>query len=112
MLVTITNDGVKTVISPSGEIDYDTLPDLLAAAQELSKSVTHVTWDLREVLFMDSTGLHLLDDQWSACLETGHTLAVTGLQAQPLYLLRLIQELSPEYRWADFLPACPSAAAA
>ncbi|MFC8124857.1 STAS domain-containing protein [Streptomyces sp. NPDC057302] len=112
MFITTSNDGVEAVISPWGEIDFAAVPALLAAVRDLPLSVTRVTWDLRKILFMDSAGLHLFDDHRSACLGTGRTLTVTGLRPQPLELLRLAHELSPEHRWSDFLPeGSPTAAA-
>lgn len=104
MLVTTTNDGITAVISPHGEIDFDTLPALLAAARKVPASVTQVTWDLRAARFMDVAGLHLLIHQRLACLNTDRTLTVTGLHRQPLYLLQLARDLFPDGRWNDFLP--------
>ncbi|MFE6130970.1 STAS domain-containing protein [Streptomyces sp. NPDC056437] len=103
MLITTTNDGVTAVISPRGEIDFDALPSLLTAARELPHSISQITWDLRQAQFMDVAGLHLLVHQRLACLETRRTLTVTGLNHQPLRLLRLAQELFPTGDWDGFL---------
>ncbi|BDM74460.1 hypothetical protein HEK616_79470 (plasmid) [Streptomyces nigrescens] len=112
MLISTTHDGATAVISPVGEIDFVALPELLAAAQELPRSVSQVTWDLREALFMDVAGLHLLVHQRLACLDTDRTLTVTGLHQQPLRLLRLAQELFPAEDWGDFVAGhLPTAAA-
>ncbi|MFD7015339.1 STAS domain-containing protein [Streptomyces sp. NPDC059928] len=104
MLITAENDGFTAIISPHGEIDFDALPSLLAAARELPQSVTQVTWDLRDAVFMDIAGLHLLIHQRLDCLDTERMLTVTGLDRQPLRLLRLAQELFPAGKWGDFLP--------
>ncbi|MFM9812858.1 STAS domain-containing protein [Streptomyces scabiei] len=112
MLITTTIDDGAAVISPRGEIDFDALPGLLAAARELPQSVTQVTWDLRQALFMDIAGLHLLIYQRLACLDADRTLTVTGLSQQPLRLLRLAQQLFPAGDWGDFLPGGLSATAA
>ncbi|MFD6967417.1 STAS domain-containing protein [Streptomyces sp. NPDC059949] len=104
MRVTTTNDGLTAVITPYGEIDFDVLPRLVSAAGELPLSVTQVTWDLREALFMDVAGLHLLIHQRLACTDAGRTLTVTGLRQQPLRLLQLAAELFPAGEWADLLP--------
>ncbi|MEE4543648.1 STAS domain-containing protein [Streptomyces sp. V4-01] len=103
MVITTTNDGVTAVISPRGEIDFEALPDLLAAARDLPQSVTQVTWDFQGAAFMDVAGLHLLVQQRLDCIVTKRTLAVTGLRQQPLRLLRLAEELFPAGRWADLL---------
>lgn len=111
MLITTTSDGITAVISPHGEIDRDTLPALLAAAGELPRSVTGVTWDLRAARVMDVAGLHLLIHQRLACEERGRTVAVTGLQQQPLHLLQLAHDLFPAGHWNEFLPPGLPAAA-
>ncbi|SEG84531.1 anti-anti-sigma factor [Actinacidiphila yanglinensis] len=112
VLITTSKDGVAAVISPSGEIDFDTLPGLLAAEQELPQSVRQVTWDLRDAVFMDVAGLHLLFQQRLVCWDRHRTLIVTGLQKQPIQLLQLAEELFPAGHWSDFLPASRPASAA
>lgn len=104
MRVTTTSDGVTAVITPRGVIDFDVLPQLLAAGRELAPFVTQVTWDLQQALFMDVAGLHLLIHQRLACSDTGRTLIVTGLRQQPLHLLQLAHELFPAEQWGSFLP--------
>ncbi|UPZ34582.1 STAS domain-containing protein (plasmid) [Streptomyces sp. LRE541] len=112
MLVTTTTDGITAVLSPHGEIDSHTLSALLTAARKLPQSVTQVTWNFEETAFMDVAGLHLLFQQRLAYLDTGRTVAVSGLHEQPLHLLQLMQELFPAGQWHDFLPQVLPAAAA
>ncbi|MFE4547351.1 STAS domain-containing protein [Streptomyces sp. NPDC056785] len=83
MIFTVTDAGATAVFTPHGEIDSDSLPDLLSAVHMLPESVTGVTWDLREARFMDVAGLHLLVHQRSACQEAGRILTVVGLGRQP-----------------------------
>ncbi|WP_063795817.1 STAS domain-containing protein [Peterkaempfera griseoplana] len=112
MIVTASsNNGATTVISPRGEIDFTTLPDLLTAARKLPRCVTEVVWDLREAAFMDVAGLHLLVDQRLACRGTNRTLTVTGLGQQPQRLLTLVSELFPAEEWDAFLEEMQSPAA-
>ncbi|MET9123334.1 STAS domain-containing protein [Streptomyces sp. NPDC004528] len=111
MIFTVTDAGVTAVFTPHGEIDSDSLPDLLSAVHMLPESVTGVTWDLREARYMDVAGLHLLVHQRSACQEAGRILTVVGLGRQPQRLLELAWELFPAGRWGDFLPGGLLAAA-
>ncbi|MEU0039558.1 STAS domain-containing protein [Streptomyces sp. NPDC006333] len=111
MIFTVTDAGVTAVITPSGEIDSDTLPGLLSAVHLLPEFVTGVTWDLRQAQFVDVAGLHLLVHQRSACQEAGRILTVVGLGRQPKRLLELAREVSPAGRWDDFMPGGLLAAA-
>ncbi|KAA0941539.1 STAS domain-containing protein [Streptomyces apricus] len=103
-MLTTTMHGSGTVIAPHGDIDHETLPDLLDTVPELPASVTHLTWDFRQTAFIDVAGLHLLDQQRHACRDADRVLVVTHLAAQPLRLLHLAHELCPAEHWDDFLP--------
>ncbi|MFE3265542.1 STAS domain-containing protein [Streptomyces sp. NPDC059215] len=111
MLLSVTSDRTAVVFTPRGEIDFDTLTELLARTEELPASVTGVTWDLRQAQFIDVAGLHLLAGQRQDCQDAGRILAVVGLERQPRRLLQLAQELFPAGRWEDFLPGGLLAAA-
>jgi anti-anti-sigma regulatory factor len=104
MLISTTTEGPAAVVTPCGEITFDALPLLLAAHRTLPPAIDEVIWDLRQAPFMDITGLHLLVDQRIASRKAGRRLTITGLQDQPLRLVRLAQELFPEDHWTDFLP--------
>ncbi|MFF0142820.1 STAS domain-containing protein [Streptomyces sp. NPDC005227] len=91
-------------MSPHGAIDADTLPHLIAAAHTLPTAVTHVTWDLHDIPFMDSAGLHLLHHRRHTCRQTARTLTASGLTEQSLDLLRLAEQLFPADNWHDFTP--------
>ncbi|WP_413755189.1 STAS domain-containing protein [Streptomyces sp. MMBL 11-3] len=110
-MLTTTTHGHHTVITPHGDIDHDTLTDLLDALPPLPTTVTHLTWDFEQALFLDVAGLHLLIQQRHACRAAGRTLTITGLTRQPRHLLDLAQELFPTEHFDDFLPA-PSTTAA
>ncbi|MER6440209.1 STAS domain-containing protein [Streptomyces sp. NPDC001185] len=111
MILTVTDAGVTAVFSPRGEIGFDTLPGVLARAQEVPHTATGVTWDLRQARFVDVAGLHLLIHQRLACQDTGRILTVVSLQQQPKRLLDLAWELFPDNHWDDFLPGGLLAAA-
>jgi anti-anti-sigma factor len=55
----IRGDG-STVLSVSGELDLGTVPALKDALDRLAAAKRRVVLDLRELMFMDSTGLHLI----------------------------------------------------
>jgi anti-anti-sigma regulatory factor len=104
MLITITVDGATAVISPIGDIDFGTLPDLTASGRFLPESVTRMTWDMSEATFVDVAGLHLLVHERRDSLRAGRTLTVTGLGYQPTRLLQVAHELFPAEHWDGFLP--------
>lgn len=55
------NDGERVIVVAHGELDLATVPQLEHAVQELrSSGVRAVVLDLRELGFMDSTGVRLL----------------------------------------------------
>lgn len=84
--------GSTARITPHGEIDYDTLPSLRAAAAALPPGVTAVIWDLHDTLFMDVAGLHLLLEQQA---DPRRETSVRNLARQPLGLLVLTEEIAP-----------------
>ncbi|MBT3150136.1 STAS domain-containing protein [Streptomyces sp. CHD11] len=91
-----------------GDIDYDTLPTLRAAAAGLPPQVTELVWDLEHARFMDVAGLHLLFEQPSGESPPRKT-TVTNLAPQPLRLLVLAAELNPALELAHLLPDVPPA---
>ncbi|MFD8522258.1 STAS domain-containing protein [Streptomyces capillispiralis] len=93
MNVTTTIDGTSARISAHGEIDFDTLPPLRAAAASLPPQVTDLQWDLTHVPFMDVAGLHLLFDSTTSGLDC--RTAVSGLGSQPLRLLHTAAGVNP-----------------
>ncbi|MFF4244842.1 hypothetical protein ACFYY2_10250 [Streptomyces sp. NPDC001822] len=92
MYTTTRIDGTTARITPHGEIDYDSLPPLRAAAAALPPVVTEVIWDLRDTHFMDVAGVHLLLEQQADPLRE---TSVTNLARQPLSLLGLAEEIAP-----------------
>ena len=94
MNITTTIDGTSARITPYGDIDFDTLPPLRAAADALPAHVTDLLWDLNHTAFMDTAGLHLL---FTPCPPGGpnRRTTATGLRCQPLRLLILAADLRP-----------------
>ncbi|MGA5900250.1 STAS domain-containing protein [Streptomyces venetus] len=113
MNITTTIDGTTARISPCGEIDYDTLPPLRAAADALPPQVTDLQWDLTGTVFMDVTGLNFLFAPAPHDSAPGHRTTVTGLNHQPLWLLLLAAEVRPtSFDLSLLIPDTPPADAA
>ncbi|GAA3503243.1 hypothetical protein GCM10019016_103530 [Streptomyces prasinosporus] len=93
MNITTTVDGTTARIHARGEIDFDTLPPLRAAAAALPPQVTDLQWDLTDTPFMDVAGLHLLFHPATSGPHCRTT--VTGLGPQPLWLLLTAAEVDP-----------------
>jgi anti-sigma B factor antagonist len=64
-------------VSPVGEVDLATVGEVRARVEELrSAGFTRVALDLREVTFLDSSGLHLILELATSAREGGWELAV------------------------------------
>ncbi|MFF4845056.1 STAS domain-containing protein [Streptomyces collinus] len=94
MDIITTSDGTTARITPRGDIDFDTLPPLRAAADTLPVQVTDLLWDLSHTRFMDIAGLHLLFTPAQPD-GRGRRTMVTGLRPQPLRLLLLAADTNP-----------------
>ncbi|MFJ5520922.1 STAS domain-containing protein [Streptomyces griseoluteus] len=94
MNITTVIDGTSARITPRGDIDFETLPPLRAAAQALPTRVTDLLWDLHHTAFMDVAGLHLLFDHLPVDGPDLHT-TVTGLRQQPQRLLLMAAAIHP-----------------
>ncbi|MEU6106582.1 hypothetical protein, partial [Streptomyces flaveolus] len=95
MNITTTIDGTSARITVRGEIDYDTMSPLRAAADGLPPQVTDLLWDLNHTAFMDVAGLHLLFTPSPSGSGPVRRTTVRGLRPQPLRLLLLAAELRP-----------------
>src|SRR3954453_9534794 len=65
--VTRRRAGDACVVVPTGEIDLATVDEAAAALHEAQAEAGVVYLDLREVTFMDSTGVRLLVETERAC---------------------------------------------
>jgi len=94
--VEVRNEGRALVFAVAGELDLASSPTL---EQELEKvrdaDVDLVIIDLRELRFMDSTGLHALVKANKRATEAGRRFAVVkgGAQIQRLLSLTGVSEL-------------------
>ena len=76
-------------VTPHGELDLATAPELDRRLRELRESgFDHVVLDLRELVFIDSTGLRLVMREDAAAQTDGRTFA---LIAGPPAVQRIFQ---------------------
>ncbi|MFD7458844.1 MULTISPECIES: STAS domain-containing protein [unclassified Streptomyces] len=94
MHITTTIDGRSARITPCGDLDFDALPPLRAAAEALPAEVSDLLWDLNHTPFMDVAGLHLLFTPTRLDGPDRRT-TVTGLRPQPLRLLLMAADMNP-----------------
>ena len=69
-------DGI-VVVRPIGELDLVTAPQLRSILQELRNRKASVVIDLKELTFIDSTGLRLIWDADATAREDGLGLSLT-----------------------------------
>ncbi len=75
--ISVDRNGASTRIAPAGELDIATTPALEQAITEAtSEPGTHLVLDLRELTFMDSTGLRTLAQTSARAEQDGFTLAI------------------------------------
>lgn len=93
------------IVTPHGDIDFEALPSLRAAAHVLPAEVRKVTWDLSHVSFADTAVLHLLDEQCLAAHHHARRVFVRGLRPQPSRLFQVAATTLPDCNWAEILPS-------
>jgi len=73
----VVQNGRSIHLSPCGELDIATTPELeQALADATAAAVAEIVLDLRELTFMDSTGLRALAQANSRAGETGIALSI------------------------------------
>ncbi len=92
----------------SGEIDIASSPDLRAALVQTEAQAGTLVLDLREVTFIDSSGLGVIVGQQKRSQEDGHRFAVAVAEASPvnriLNLSGLVKVLDVVANPAERLP--------
>ena len=75
--IDVIQNGTSTRIAPSGELDIATTPALEQAIAEATKTAgAALVLDLRELTFMDSTGLRTLAQCNARAEQDGFTLTI------------------------------------
>lgn len=87
-------DGVErngvAKVALRGELDLVTTPKLIGSLKDIEgNGVTGVILDLRELTFIDSTGIHSLVKAHERAEENGHRFVVIGLQPAARRLLEI-----------------------
>jgi anti-anti-sigma factor len=73
----VVRNGRSTRIAPCGELDIATTPELeQALADAAADEVTEIVLDLRELTFMDSSGLRTLAEANTRADESGVALSI------------------------------------
>jgi anti-anti-sigma factor len=96
--VRVRPDRTRGVVELSGELDIAAIPQFREQCDELvAAGIRHIVIDLRELAFIDSTGLHLLLDLDAAARRDGWELSVTpGSDAvQRIFVVSGTVELLP-----------------
>lgn len=80
----------RTLVAvPNGELDIASAPLLIAALREAPDDVERLVLDLRDLTFIDSSGLRLLVSEHDRAREGGYALAIVGGAPEVDRLLRL-----------------------
>ncbi|MGA5089221.1 STAS domain-containing protein [Streptomyces sp. NRRL F-5527] len=87
--MTTATDGVR-VIAPAGEIDYHTGGQLSRALDVAGAERPRIVIDMRQVTFMDSTGINILIAAYQAVTEVGGWLRLAGPIDSVLRVLQLV----------------------
>lgn len=80
--------GTTLVVAPSGELDLSTAPRLSTAIQG-EDGYDALVIDLRELEFMDSSGVRLLVSEQERAAERGHRLGIVRGNAEVQRVLRV-----------------------
>ena len=73
----VVRDGETASVRAIGDLDLDAVPVLAAEIAQLREAgCRHVIVDLRELSFLDSSGLRLLLDCYAESRQDGHTFAL------------------------------------
>jgi len=90
--VTVRRERERTVVVPSGELDLATVGTLEAAIErERAQGAKSVVLDLRELTFIDSTGLVMLLRVESHSRADGFTFSIKDRPGPVRRLLTLVQ---------------------
>jgi anti-anti-sigma factor len=93
-------------VSPAGELDLASAPQLAEALREAQKAAPLVAVDLRELVFMDCAGLHAIEHALRRAEETGGRLTVVRGPRQ-VDLILAFAEAQELFDVVDLGPAEP-----
>lgn len=88
-VVTTTTEGIR-VLSLAGEIDHHTAPALRQALNASGTAHSRIVVDMRQVTFMDSTGINILINTHRTLTRAGGWLRLTGPTPPVQRVLQLV----------------------
>jgi len=107
MLLTVNQDNTHTVLTVAGEIDLSTSGQLDSAVIEaLAQETSHLTLDLSEVTFLDSSGLGVIVKALKRAKESNTTFDVVAANERVLKVFNLtgLAEVIEIYPTLDGIP--------
>jgi anti-sigma B factor antagonist len=92
-----------TVVELAGEMDIETVSELIPRLRGLGATASGLVIDMTGVTFCDSSGLTALVAAFRAGAETGGWVRLVGLQPQvrTVYDITGLAEVMPEYPTVD-----------
>ncbi|MGW4567315.1 STAS domain-containing protein [Streptomyces sp. NPDC004561] len=87
--VRVSNHAERTVVTVTGELDFDTCPRITQVTDAVSVRDRVLCLDLANVPFMDASGLRLLQNLRRLTDARGGLLELSNLRAQPRRVLEL-----------------------
>lgn len=84
-------DDGRLTIAPAGELDVMTVPELERRVRELPPAVQELVIDLREVSFIDSSGIRALLLASESCRQQDVELSVMQGAGQVAQVMRITQ---------------------
>ncbi|MFJ4633470.1 STAS domain-containing protein [Streptomyces sp. NPDC088847] len=88
-VTTTASDGIR-VITLNGEIDDDTAPALHQAITAHAVDEPRVVVDMRDVRFLDSSGINALINGYRALNAAGGWLRLAGTPDAAMFVIRLV----------------------
>ena len=107
MLLTVNQDNNHTVLTAVGEIDLSTSGQLDSAVVEaLGQQTAHLTLDLSQVTFLDSSGLGVIVKALKRAKESNTTFDVVAANERVLKVFNLtgLAEVIEIYSTLDGIP--------
>jgi stage II sporulation protein AA (anti-sigma F factor antagonist) len=88
-VVATATDGIR-VLTVTGEIDHHTGDQLRRALDVTGTARPRIVIDMRQVTFMDSTGINILIAAYQALTGAGGWLRLSGATDSVLYVLHIV----------------------
>lgn len=100
LAVQVNHEPSRTVVALRGELDVATGPALGAGVREAAGDVTHLVIDLRELEFMDASGLRALVRAQSVAHLSGRAFAIVPGDG-PVQTLLMLTGMTEQFTVLD-----------